>query len=211
MAALNSASDALAAESGNSVNERTLFGSTGEGSYGDLARLSDFVTGEKFRQTDRSVQIWDDITLQLSQESHEVRSGILNSLQIYRGGEKVDAPYQQPLKDLVTVGFFNGEIASEKGRVKGILSLDPSLCMYQPQENESDAIGISEVLLQISEPAEDADISFVRPQQTTFDPTLFDRMPTNEDFRSENPAESPFLDRGNQSHKRPELPGTGEF
>lgn len=72
------------------------------------------MTGEKFRQTDRSVQIWDDITLQLSQESHEVRSGILNSLQIYRGGEKVDAPYQQPLKDLVTVGFFNGEIASEK-------------------------------------------------------------------------------------------------
>ncbi|BAU97078.1 hypothetical protein N24_2816 [Corynebacterium suranareeae] len=211
MAALDDASDALAAETGNSINPNTLFGSTGEGSYGDLARLSEYLSGDQYRQIDRSVQIWDDITTKLSQESLEVRSGILNSLQIYRAGKKVDAPYQQPLKDLVHVGFFNGEIASEKGRVKGILSLDPSLCMYQPQENESDAIGISEVLLQISEPAEDSDISFIRPQHTTFDPTLFDRMPTNEDFRPENPVDSPFFDRGNHSPHRPELPGTGEF
>lgn len=209
--ALNEATSMLAAETGNNINERTLFGSTGEGSYGDLARLSEFLHEDKFRKMDRSVAIWEDITVKLSQESEEVRSGILDSLQIYRGGEKVDAPYQQSLKDLVSVGFFNSEIANENGRVRGILNLDSALCMYQPQENESDAIGISEVLLQISDPAEGSDIAFARPQREAFDESLIDRMPTSEEFRPEEPLDSPFLNQGIPTQKRPELPGTGEF
>lgn len=211
LGALDEASMMLAEETGNNINSHSLFGSTGEGSYGDLARLSDFLTGDKFRTKDRSVSIWQDITLQLSQESEEVRSGILHSLQVYRGGEKTDAPYQQSLKELVSVGFFNGEVASENGRVRGVLNLDPDLCMYQPQENESDAIGISEVLLQISDPAEGPDIAFARPQRVALDPTLIDRMPTSEEFRSENPIESPFHGQDLPTRHHPELPGTGEF
>lgn len=209
--ALDDASGMLAAETGNNINARSLFSSTGEGSYGDLAQMSAFLTGDRFRQADRSVDIWENITVKLSQESDTVRSGILDSLQIYRGGEKVDAPYLQPLKELRTVGFFNSEVASENGRVRGVLNLDPDLCVYQPQENELDTIGISEVLLQISDPAEGADIAFARPQRDAFDSTLLDRMPTSEEFHSGQPVDSPFLNQGTPSRQRHELPGSGEF
>lgn len=211
MGALDEASRILAAETGNSISGNSLFGSTGEGSYGDLARLSDFLTGEKFRMIDRSVSTWQGITQQLSQESETVRAGILNSLQIYRVGEKVDAPYQQSLKELVSVGSFNGEVASANGRVRGVLNLDADLCIYQPQGNDSDEIGISEVLLQVSDPAEGPDIAFARSQRVSLDPMLIERMPTTEEFRSEDPLASPFLNRDLPTRNRPELPGTGEF
>lgn len=185
------------------VNE--VFSTSGSGTEGALARLATTVTGESFRARDRAKEKWRAITEELRDNSRHNDADILSPLQIYRAGKRETASPRLQLDEVRTVGAFNGEIATEKGRVDGVLDLDPRYCTYHRNSNTFDAIGVSEVLVQVGGPAFQGDVAFRRPERPALSADILRAMPVSEDFQSpERPA---MLTQ----QTRPELPGTGEF
>lgn len=182
-----------------------VFSTSGAGSQGQLARLAEAVAGEQFQAQDRADDVWQDITEQLRQDTNRGGVDMLSSLQTYRLGERQSAPARLPLEEAVTVGSFNGEIATERGRVDGILELDPKYCTYDRNTNTFDAIGVSEVLVQISRSANQEDVAFRRPVRERLSAEIFQRMPDSEDSQTPAPRMLP------SPSPRHQLPGTGEF
>lgn len=206
---LTRAASILSEESGHNVNIDRVFSTTGHNTYGDLARLAEIIESEEFRSADRSVDTWDAITYELAHDPVTYRSGVLDNLMVYRDGVQTPAPQRSSLERNVTTGSFNGEISTEIGRVHGILELDPALCTYEPHTNTADAIGVSEVLLQVSGPVNKQDIAFDEGPQQHSSQVLIEQMPVDENFDSSTSATTPRFSIKND--KNLDLPGMGEF
>jgi hypothetical protein len=185
------------------VNE--VFSTSGEGTEGQLARLAEAVTSSGFRTRDRSTDVWRRVTADLREDTERDDARILSPQQIYRDGRRETAPSRRPLDEAVAIGSFNGEIATERGRVDGILELDPRYCTHDRNSNTFDAIGVSEVLVQIGRPAHEGDVAFRRPDRQPLDPGLVGAMPDSEDFQVTEPR---VMTTTQPKHH---LPGTGEF
>lgn len=182
-----------------------VYQTSGRGTGGALARLAEAVTDESFRERDRAKEKWRAITRQLRDESQRNDAEILSPLQIYRDGQRQTASSRMPLDEVRNVGAFNGEIATEQGRVEGVLDLDPAYCTYDRNSNTFDAIGVSEVLVQVGGPASQGDVAFRRPERASLSEDILRGMPVSEDFQS--PEQPALL----QQRSRHQLPGTGEF
>ncbi|QGU05579.1 hypothetical protein [Corynebacterium comes] len=193
------------ARSNGKTSVSEVFFTSGRGSQGALARLADTVSGGSFRERDRGKEKWRSITRQLRDDSRLNNANILSPLQIYRAGKQETASPRMPLDQVRIVGAFNGEIATEKGRVEGVLDLDPTYCTYDRNSNTFDAIGVSEVLVQIGGPAFQGDVAFRRPERATLSEDILRGMPVSEDFQS---PERPTMLTPQPRHQ---LPGTGEF
>lgn len=182
-----------------------IFSTFGEGTGGQLARLAEVVTDSSFRSRDRSENEWRRITTDLRQDTERADTGILSPQQVYRDGRRETAPSRLPLDEAVALGSFNGEIATERGRVDGILELDSRYCTHDRNINTFDAIGVSEVLVQVGQPAHEGDVAFRRPGRRPLDPGVVGAMPDSEDFQVTEP-------RGmTKPELKHHLPGTGEF
>ncbi|RSZ65133.1 hypothetical protein EAH68_03050 [Corynebacterium hylobatis] len=201
------------AEAARNFEERTngkfavndVFSTSGEGTGGQLARLAGAVTATGFRTRDRSKDVWRRVTADLRQDTERDDTGILSPQQVYRDGRRETAPSRLPLDEAVALGSFNGEIATERGRVDGILEVDPRYCTHDRNINTFDAIGVSEVLVQIGQPAHEGDVAFRRPDHQPLDPGLVGAMPDSEDFQVREPR---VMTMPQPKHH---LPGTGEF
>lgn len=212
-AGIESAAKLLADRSGSPVNTKTYLASTGQNTFGDLGRLAASFDDEAFLAQDRSLFTWKNITRELVNDSENQRSGVLDSLTIYRAGKQVPAPTYSSLKEHLTKGSFNGEIATPLGRVHDILDLDPSLCKYESHINAFDSIGLSEVLLQVSGPVNKEDIAFRLPDPTGPSQELIAGMPVDENFQTSGVDPNRFNNGGftARNNKNSQLPGMGEF
>lgn len=202
---LNEALQLIDARANGRTSIDEVYRTSGRGAGGALARLAEAVTDESFRERDRAKDKWRSITRQLRDVSQRNDAEILSPLQIYRDGRRETASARMPLDEVRTVGTFNGEIATEQGRVEGVLDLDPVYCTYDRHSNTFDAIGVSEVLVQIGGPASQADVAFRRPERVSLSEDLLRGMPVSEDF--------PVPERPAMLTQQPrhQLPGTGEF
>ncbi|MFP7365986.1 hypothetical protein SFC07_09470 [Corynebacterium callunae] len=214
---INRAAQILAERTNSPVNTKNLFATTGNNTFGDLGRLAASFEDEKFLNEDRSVSTWSEITRELINDPHNYRAGVLDSLTIYRAGHKISAPSYSSLEKHTTTGSFNGEIATEIGRVHDILELDPNLCKYETHINAFDYIGLSEVLLQVSGPVNEQDIAFKIPEQKQISAELIAGMPVDEDFPTTGVNPNRFNQGGvnggfsARNNKNTQLPGMGEY
>ncbi len=206
-AGLKEAAADLTGQEHGHVDVRRVHTTHGEGTGGQLARLATWITGEKFRSRDRSGTQWRDITERLRTEDYLDDADVLTPLQTYRAGRRHTAPQQLPLDEGVAVGSFNGEIATERGRVDGVLDLDPAFCTYDRNTNTFDAIGVSEVLVQVGESATQSDVAFGGPQRERLSADILGNMPVDEDSRPQSPGIEPM----SPPQPRRQLPGMGEF
>lgn len=202
---LNDAAQIFEEQTNGKFALNDVFATSGSGSQGQLARLADAVTSSEFHTRDRAEEVWREITEQLRQETDRNDVEILSPLQIYRAGQRQIAPPRPPLEGSVSVGSFNGEVATERGRVDGILELDPKYCTHDRTTNTFDSIGVSEVLVQIGRPADQGHVAFRRPDRPALSADLVRGMPRSEDYQ---PQETPVMTPRQPRHQ---LPGTGEF
>lgn len=205
LGALQEAATDFEARSDGRIAVNDVFGTTGRGTAGQLSRLADWVTGQEFSSRDRSREKWREIAQQLREGSHRNDAEILSPQQMYRSGKKHVVSSQPGLADVREVGSFNGEIATERGRVNGILDLDPRYCTYDRNINTFDAIGVSEVLVQVGESASQNDVALHRATRERISEEILHNMPVSEDSRpqSGSAVRSP--------QPRHQLPGMGEF
>lgn len=205
MGSLNSAAADFNQRSNEQINLDTVFSTAGRGTGGQLARLADWVTGEEFSARDRSSGKWRQITDLLRTGHHRDDTELLSSLQVYRAGQRHTASSRAPLAETVTVGSFNGEVTTERGRVHGILDPDPDYCSHDRSVNTFDAIGVSEVLVQVGESADQADVVLGGVEKQRVSDEVFSNMPVSEDAR---PQHTPVT---STQQPRYQLPGMGEF
>lgn len=205
MGSLESATVDFAERSNEQINLNLVFSTAGKGTGGQLDRLTDWVTGEEFSARDRSRETWRKITEQLRAGDHRDDTELLSPLQVYRAGQRRTAPSRMPLAETVTVGSFNGEVATERGRVNGILDLAPDYCSHDRNVNTFDALGVSEVLVQVGESADQADVVLGGVEKQQVSDEVFSNMPVSEDAQ---PQHTPVA---STPQPRYQLPGMGEF
>lgn len=208
---MQTAATDFASDTHNPIDVDHVFSTTGQGSNGELARFAEWITGERFRSRDRSAAKWSSITGALARDARHEGAEVLKSLQFYRDGQQISAPNRVPLEHNRDQGFFNSEIASESGQVGGVLQLDPAFCTHDRHPNTFDAIGVSEVLVQIGHSAEQADVAFTNPEAQPSRPGIIDQMPTEENHQA--PASGlgtrPYLKDSDPRDQQ--MPGMGEF
>ncbi|MGP6174660.1 hypothetical protein [Corynebacterium sp. A21] len=195
----------------NPIDVDHVFSTTGQGSSGELARFAEWIIGDRFRSRDRSAAKWSSITGDLARDARHEGAEVLTSLQFYRAGQKISAPNRAPLEHNRFQGFFNSEIASESGQVGGVLQLDTAFCTHERHPNTFDAIGVSEVLVQIGHSADQSDVAFTNPEAQSSRPEIIDQMPTEENHQAPDSGldtrpYSPESDPRDQ-----QMPGMGEF
>lgn len=204
MGGMSDAAGYYSERTGSRMDESQVFRTTGRGTGGALARFADWVVGEEFFDRDRSGEKWAAITAELGTRNRR-DDAVLSPLQIYRDGQRHTAPQRTPLRQGITVGSFNGEIATERGRVDGVLNLDDTLCTYDHHPNAFDAIGVSEALIQVGRTAAEEDVAFRRPETGSTRADVLARMPVTEDAQPEAKDMAPA------PQPRHQLPGMGEF
>ncbi|QGU08348.1 hypothetical protein COCCU_12240 [Corynebacterium occultum] len=208
---MKEAARSFTAENHTPIGVDHLFATTGQGSSGDLARFSQWIAGEKFRSQDRSAPKWNSITAALANDARHEGAAVLTSLQFYRDGKKTEAPNRAPLANSVASGSFHGEIASASGQVGRVLSLDPNFCTHERHANAFDAIGVSEVLVQVGHTAGQSDIAFRSQLSQSASSELLAQMPTEEHHLppSRGTEAQPFSTQFRPNEQQ--MPGTGEF
>lgn len=204
------AARALEEKEHGQIDLSRVLSTQGEGTRGQLARLAEQVASEEFRARDRSDGKWREITRRLRSRTHHDDSEVLTPLQTYRDGRSHTAPTRTRLDQVTDVGSFNGEVATERGRVTGILNLDPQYCTYDHNTNTFDAIGVSEVLVQVGGSADQADLAFRGPRQAPVDTGILDAMPVDEDSVP-RPGDVRHAPSTPSTPTRHQLPGMGEF
>lgn len=204
MGGMTEAAGKYSERTGSRMDESQVFRTTGRGTGGALARFADWVVGKEFFDRDRSQGKWATITAQLGTRNRR-DDAVLSPLQAYRDGRRQTAPQRTPLRQGMTVGAFNGEIATERGRVDGILNLDEALCTYDHHPNAFDAIGISEVLVQVGRTATEENVAFRRTETGSTLAEVLAQMPVTED------AQPAAKDTAPAPQPRHQLPGMGEF
>ncbi|MGD7001494.1 hypothetical protein [Corynebacterium halotolerans] len=203
--AVNEAAAEYSARTGSTTDPNQVFGTGGSGTGGALARFADYVSSPDFRSRDRSRGEWAEITRHLGGYARRDDAGVLSPLMTYRGGERFSAPHRLPLAHSVAVGSFNGEIATELGRVDGVLELAPEFCSHARHPNTFDAIGVSEVLVQVGESATQKDVAFRGAQRAPLSAETISNMPVTEDAQPQSDWVQPAPQPKHQ------LPGMGEF
>lgn len=208
---MKEAARGFTAETHAPLNVDYLFATPGQGSNSDLARFSRWISGESFRSRDRSAQKWHVITTDLAEDARHEGAAVLTSLQFYRDGQQHTAPNRLPLAEAVNRGSFHGEIASPNGQVGRMLSLDPGFCTHERHDNAFDAIGVSEVLVQVGHVAAQSDIAFRRQEPQASSADLLSRMPTEEHHVPQTREQLSRSQPTQFPSREQQMPGMGEF
>lgn len=115
-----------------------------------LTILAQYVQSDEFNTIDRSNEDWVQITSELRDHSTDVLESELTTNPMQRD--------EQSLGRLVNEGRFVGSIASAEGRTSRLLDLDPSFSSYERLSSEVDAVGSSELLVQVGHQALESEL-----------------------------------------------------
>lgn len=194
-------------------NERILreglFGLRGDGNNA-LTTLSAWMNSPDFQKQDRSTDQWGVVAERLRRETddhvqHDSRYGSSRAVGLL----------QNSLEGSTTEGSFLGESASSEGRISGFLGLEPELCSFVRSTSEVDAVGSSEILVQVGKSGGQRDWrdAGVNTSAVAEAPEIV--LPGDEDVMGEN-YESNWSrvaeqQRRNQHSSTPIFPGEDEI
>lgn len=154
---------------GRSFKDDTLFASTGMGTSNALTRAAEWASSTNFQGKDRSSQMWD-ITVSAVENNIRWAKETSNSHPQQRnGGVLLEAYKISDLKELKGYGRFNGEFISSNGRSRRVNTVDEQSSQYYQARGASDAIGQSELLIQVGPPARHSDVA-LQAQKTAPSP-----------------------------------------
>lgn len=177
--------DNLARNHNRRINPDGLLAVQGGRDAGNkLTTLADYVQGDEFRGMDRSKEDWAKITDEMRHHSAHV-------LETDPAGVNGQDP---SLGQLVDTGRFVGGIASSEGRTSRLLELDPSLNSFEKLSSEVDAVGSSELLVQVGHLASEADLQR-GPATDHSATTTFTALPGEAELDSV-PSPNPHSDAG---------------
>ncbi|WP_426721439.1 hypothetical protein [Corynebacterium auriscanis] len=147
----NVAIEALAREHNRAIRLDGLFAvQGGPQMQNKLTTLAQYVQSEEFNAIDRSREDWARITTELRDHSTELLDSEFTADPVQQD--------EQSLGGLVNEGRFVGSIASAEGRTSRLLDLDPSLSSYERLSSEVDAVGSSELLVQVGHQASESEL-----------------------------------------------------
>ncbi|WJZ03711.1 hypothetical protein [Corynebacterium freiburgense] len=193
----------LEQQEGIPIRTENMHALTGRGTGTALDRMAHLMSSPQYNFVDRSTDEWNAITKQLKDVVRIERGDILQPVQISRGGEKTQVPKLQQLSSSVHQGSFNAEFITEAGRVHGVETVDRFF--LQEGGSELDAIGVSEVLVQIGRPARAGDIRVITPQRIKVEPQNAPVPPTSDDdWAIPQDYQMPRVNKQ-------DMPGEGEF
>lgn len=155
----------LEKQAGIPVRTDNMHALTGRGTGTALDRMGQLMASAEYNAEDRSLDEWSDITTALNDAVRRERTTILQPMRITRAGQKMNAPSLQPLQSIQKAGSFNAEFITDAGRVNSVNLVNHAY--FHQADSELDAIGVSEVLVQVSYPARAEDIRVSEPETST--------------------------------------------
>ena len=191
-------------QAGIPVRTDNLHALTGRGTGTALDSMGILMAGPEYNSVDRSVDEWGSITQGLKEVVRREHAEILQPMRINRGGKKTQAPALQPLRSTAQVGSFNAEFITEAGRIHAVDKVD--VAYFRPGGSEFDAIGVSEVLIQVSRPARAEDIRVGAPRRMRAEKPEAQQPVSGDDWMSPQPSS----DRAPTASPT-YMPGEGEF
>ncbi|WP_308568082.1 CvpA family protein [uncultured Corynebacterium sp.] len=144
---------------GRSFKEETLFASTGMGTSNALTRAAEWASSANFQGRDRSSQMWDHTVSAVENNIRWAKETRGSRSQQRNGWVLLEAYETSDLRELKGYGRFNGEFISSNGRNRRVNTVDEQSSQYYQARGASDAIGQSELLIQVGPPARQSDVA----------------------------------------------------
>lgn len=192
----------LEREAGGPIHTDNMFALTGRGTGTALDRMGQLMSSPEYMQLDRSEDEWGDITKQLKDIVRIEKVEMLQPMTITRDGNKHAAPTLEPLEEQRDHGQFNAEIVTDSGQVASVHQV--SLPYFYRGGSELDAIGVSEVLVQLGGAARAEDVALWKDAASTRT-TEIPQPPSSEERWGLSG------DYSLPTQSAPVIPGEGEF